>query len=67
MVVDYPVPLLMLVAGVDSVISPVDLAFVRERGGPKVTVRVFEGEGHNLHRTAFDAFADAVVRFATTA
>ena len=61
---DYPVPLLILAAGVDSVMSPDDLAFVRERGGPNVAVRVFENEGHNLHRTAFDAFVEAVDAFA---
>jgi pyocin large subunit-like protein len=44
--------------------SPDDLAFVRERGGPNVAVRVFENEGHNLHRTAFDAFVEAVDAFA---
>lgn len=63
-VVAYPVPLLLFAAGVDSVLSTADLAFVRERGGPNVTVRVFETEGHNLHRTAFEAFADAVAAFA---
>ena len=63
----YPVPLLVLVAGEDSVLSAADLAFVRDRGGPNVTVRVFEGEGHNLHRTSFEEFADAVAAFATDA
>jgi pimeloyl-ACP methyl ester carboxylesterase len=63
-VVDYPVPLLACIAGDDSVLSADDLAFLRARGGPNLTVRVFEGEGHNLHRTAFDAFARAVIDFA---
>lgn len=60
----YPIPLLLCVAGVESVLSADDLAFVREHGGPNVTVRVFAGEGHNLQRTAFEAFADAVEAFA---
>lgn len=63
-VVDYPVKLLVCAAGEDSVMSPDDLAFVRARGGPNVEVRVFEGHGHNLQRTAFDAFVDAVRAFA---
>ncbi|MBD5657414.1 MAG: hypothetical protein IAI50_19860, partial [Candidatus Eremiobacteraeota bacterium] len=63
-VVDYPVPLLACIAGDDSVLSSDDLAFLRERGGANVTVRVFDGEGHNLQRTAFEAFADAVTAFA---
>ena len=60
----YPVPLLLLAAGVDSVLSAADLAFVRDCGGPNVTIRMFEHEGHNLHRTAFDEFADVVAAFA---
>ena len=63
-VVDYPVPLLACIAGEDSVLSADDLAFLRERGGKNVTVRVFAGEGHNLHRTAFDTFAGMVEAFA---
>lgn len=58
--VDYPLPLRLLIAGEDSVVSPDDLTFVRERGGPHVSVRVFAGEGHNLHRTAFEEFAAEV-------
>jgi pimeloyl-ACP methyl ester carboxylesterase len=57
----YPVPLLVLVAGIESVLSTSDVALVVERGGPNVAVRTFEREGHNLHRTAFDEFA-AIVR-----
>lgn len=63
-IVGYPRPLLILAAGVDSVMSPDDLAWVRDRGGPNVTVRVFENEGHNLHRTAFDEFVTAFLTFA---
>ncbi len=63
LLVAYPVPLLLALAGEESVVSAEDLAFVRECGGPKVTARIFEGEGHNLHRSAFDEFAQAVEEF----
>jgi len=63
-VVDYPEKLLICAAGEDSVMSADDLAYVRERGGGNVEVRVFEGHGHNLQRTAFDAFVGAVRAFA---
>lgn len=63
-VADYPVPLLVLAAGEDSVLAPDDLAFVRERGGANVSVRVFEGHGHNLQRSAFDEFLRVVRAFA---
>jgi pimeloyl-ACP methyl ester carboxylesterase len=63
-VASYPVPLLVLAAGEDSVLAADDLAFVRERGGPNVSVRVFEGHGHNLQRTAFDEFLRVVTAFA---
>lgn len=66
LLVAYPVPLLLALAGEDSVVSADDLAFVRECGGSKVTARIFEGQGHTLHRTAFDAFAEAVQEFFTT-
>jgi pimeloyl-ACP methyl ester carboxylesterase len=66
LLVAYPVPLLLALAGVESVVSADDLAFVRERGGTDVTIRIFAGEGHNLHRTAFDEFADAVGAFLAT-
>jgi pimeloyl-ACP methyl ester carboxylesterase len=57
----YPKPLLLLLADPsDSVVSPADEAFVREHGGANVTIDVFEGEGHTLHRTAFDRFAASV-------
>jgi pimeloyl-ACP methyl ester carboxylesterase len=62
-VADYPVPLLLPIAGVDSVVAPEDLAFARERGGRNVTVAVFEGHGHSLHRSAFDAFSRMVEEF----
>jgi pimeloyl-ACP methyl ester carboxylesterase len=60
----YPKPLLLLLADPsDSVVSPEDAAFVLEAGGPNVAVEVFAGEGHTLHRTAFDRFAASVNAF----
>jgi pimeloyl-ACP methyl ester carboxylesterase len=61
---DYPKPLFMPLADPsDSVVSPADLAFVREHGGPNVQIEVFTGEGHTLQRTAFDKFAAASAAF----
>jgi pimeloyl-ACP methyl ester carboxylesterase len=61
---DYPKPLLLTMASVGESIVPIeDLKFVRERGGPNVAIRVFEDQGHNLHRTAFDRFAQELDRF----
>jgi pimeloyl-ACP methyl ester carboxylesterase len=58
---NYPVPLDILAAGVDSVMSADDLRFAREQGGPNVTITTFENEGHNLQRSAFDRFAALVL------
>jgi pimeloyl-ACP methyl ester carboxylesterase len=60
----YPKPLLLLLADpADSVVFPEDVAFVREHGGANVTIEVFDGEGHTLHRTAFERYAGAVAAF----
>ena len=60
----YPKPLLVLTAGPDdSVMSGADVAHVKNKGGPNVRVVDFPEEGHNLHRTAFDAFAMEVESF----
>jgi pimeloyl-ACP methyl ester carboxylesterase len=60
----YPKPLLVLAAGPDdSVMSRDDVAHVEKRGGPNVRLVAFGSEGHNLHRTAFDAFAAEVEAF----
>lgn len=63
----YPKPLLLLLADPsDSVVFPADAAFVREHGGANVAIEVFEGEGHTLHRTAFERFAASVKAFLTS-
>jgi 3-oxoadipate enol-lactonase len=60
----YPKPLLLLLADQsDSVVSADDLAFVRANGGTNVGIEVFEGEGHTLHRSAFERFAGSVGAF----
>ena len=60
----YPKPLLLLLADLsDSVVSSDDRTYVADRGGPNVTVEVFEGEGHTLHRSAFDRYITSVTRF----
>jgi pimeloyl-ACP methyl ester carboxylesterase len=60
----YPKPLLIFAAGPDdSVMSREDVAHVKAAGGPNVRVSEFSSEGHNLHRTAFDAFAAEVEAF----
>lgn len=61
---DYPKPLLVFAAGPDdSVMSEDDIAQLRTRGGSNVRLSEFPNEGHNLHRTAFDAFAKEVEAF----
>jgi pimeloyl-ACP methyl ester carboxylesterase len=60
----YPKQLSLLLADPsDSVVLPEDVAFVREHGGPNVSIEVFEGEGHTLHRTAFERYAASVKAF----
>jgi pimeloyl-ACP methyl ester carboxylesterase len=60
----YPKPLLLAMADASESIVPIDdLKYVRERGGPNVAIRVFEGQGHNLHRTDFDRFVEEVDTF----
>lgn len=60
----YPKPLLVFAAGPDdSVMSSDDLIRLKRDGGAHVRVAEFSSEGHNLHRTAFDAFAAEVESF----
>lgn len=61
---EYPKPLLLAMAGASESIVPLDdLRFVRERGGPNVSIRVFENQGHNLHRTGFERFTQELDTF----
>ena len=60
----YPKPLLLLLADpADSVVSAGDAAFVRTNAGPSVTIEVFGGEGHTLHRSAFERYAESTSAF----
>ncbi|MDQ2817712.1 MAG: alpha/beta hydrolase [Candidatus Eremiobacteraeota bacterium] len=61
---DYPKPLLFCVADPsESVVGADDLSLIRRSAGRKLRVVEFPGEGHNLHRTAFERFAAAVDAF----
>ncbi len=59
----YPLPLLLALAGVESVVAADDLAGVKTGAGSNVEVVVFTGEGHNLHRSAFDRFVGVLEEF----
>lgn len=60
----YPKPLLLLIADAsESIVRLDDLKSVRERGGDKAVIRVIEGQGHNLHRTALERCTEEIDRF----
>jgi pimeloyl-ACP methyl ester carboxylesterase len=50
------IPTTVLLAGVESVVAPDDLA----RSNERVRVETFADHGHTLHRTAFERFANSV-------
>lgn len=61
---NYPKPLLLAMADASESIVPIDdLKYVRENGGSNVAIRVFEGQGHNVHRTGFERFTQEVDTF----
>ncbi len=60
---DYPVPLYLAVAGIDSVLAPEDVATLRAGLGPRDVLDIFANEGHSLHRTAFEEFAAKLEAF----
>lgn len=60
----YEKPLLLAMAGRDSSIVPTrTIDELRAHHPPTVQIVSFEDQGHNLHRTAFDRFGDALDRF----
>lgn len=62
--VNYPKPLLLAMAEPgESIVTPEDLAYVRGHAGSNATIRVFDGQGHNLHRIDFDRFAEVLDAF----
>ncbi len=61
---DYPVPLLLAVAGQRrSVFLVEDRAYARAHGGPNVRLDVFEGASHSLQRDAFERVMPVVEAF----
>jgi pimeloyl-ACP methyl ester carboxylesterase len=65
---DYPKPLLLALADPsDSLVLPEDAAFARSYAGPKARIELFAGEGHSLHRSAFERFAALTDAFLRTA
>ena len=65
-IVNYPKPLLFMLADEkESVVHPEEVDFIRKHGGANVTVRVFPGQGHSLHRTAFEDYMHVLDAFIT--
>jgi pimeloyl-ACP methyl ester carboxylesterase len=63
-IVNYPKPILFMLADEnESVVQPEDVEFIRKHGGTNVTVRVFPGQGHSLHRTAFEEYMHVLDAF----
>lgn len=63
----YPKPLLLFLAGIDSVVTDGDKAWLAERLGRNARTVTFPEQGHNLHRTDFEQFViDVEAFFATT-
>ena len=62
----YPIPLLVFLAGHDSVVTPADQRWLEKNLGARARVAVFPESGHNLHRTDFDAFVTDVEAFFAT-
>lgn len=64
----YPKPLFLAIADpAESIIALEDVKEVRDLAGPNVTIRVFEGQGHSLHRTDFEHFVREFDAFLGTA
>jgi len=62
----YPLPLLLILADeAESIVLPSDRWIITETLGTNATIEVFEGEGHALHRTAFDRYLTSLRAFLT--
>jgi len=60
----YPKPLLVFAAQPgESVMSEADVKILRATGGRNVSIRPYDDQGHNLHRTAFERFATDLEAF----
>jgi pimeloyl-ACP methyl ester carboxylesterase len=63
----YDKPLLLTMAGIDGSINPPDvIGDIAAHHAPSVRLVTFQDQGHNLHRTDFDAFAVEVDEFLRT-
>jgi pimeloyl-ACP methyl ester carboxylesterase len=62
----YPIPLLVFLAGRDSVVIDDDKAWLEKHLGGNARIVVMADAGHNLHRTHADAFVADVEAFLAT-
>ncbi len=63
-IASYDKPLLLVMAGKDGSIVPAEVIDeIANRHSSNVRIVTFEEQGHNLHRTDFDAFATVVDEF----
>ena len=58
----YPLPLLVLLSGEDSVVDPADRTWLEGLGG-YVRIRTIGGAGHNLHRSHLDRVVEEIRAF----
>ena len=66
-IAEFASPLLLALADpTESIIGGEDFSFLEELRNPNVAVEVFEGEGHSLHRSAFERFIAVVEEFLAT-
>ena len=66
-IADYRKPLLLAMAGREGSIVPASVVDeVRARHPASVRIVSFEDQGHNLHRTAFERFAELLDEFLLT-
>jgi len=63
---DYPKPLLVFLAGQDSVVDSADQRRLEHRLGSHARIVIFPEAGHNLHRTHFDDFVTDLEAFLAT-
>jgi pimeloyl-ACP methyl ester carboxylesterase len=62
----YPKPLLLFLAGADSVVDAADQRWLEHHLGSNARLVIFPDAGHNLHRTNFDDFVADVEAFLAT-
>jgi pimeloyl-ACP methyl ester carboxylesterase len=63
-IANFENPLLLLIAGEqESIIPPDIMNDIRNHHGPQVQIVTFQKQGHNLHRTDFEGFADELDAF----